>query len=114
MTNHQFKHSNMHQTDAISCTGGLISTTLKGKNLLIRNSSSSTIKLGYTFINDIEVWTNLPPQPESQGNIHIHDTQVRTKGDPTKPTRREHYYKQKQNRNIGKNEYKQKGNTGKN
>jgi hypothetical protein len=88
---------------------------LRGKNLLIRNSSSSTVKLGYTSIHDIEVWTNLPPQSESQGNIYIHDTQVKTKGDPTKPTMREHYYKQKHNKNIGKkNKYKQKGNIGEN
>ena len=91
----------MHQADAINCTRSIIFTTLRGKNLLIRDSSSLIVKLRYTFIHDTKVWTNLPPRPKSQSNIHIHDTQVRTKGDLTKLTRREHYYKQKGN--IGKN-----------
>ena len=108
MTKQQFKHSNLHQTNAISYIGSVISTTLRDKNFLIRNSSSLTIKLGYTFIHDIEVWTNLPPRPESQDNIHIHDTQVKTKGDSTKPTRREHYYKQKHNKNTGKKQIQAK------
>jgi hypothetical protein len=102
MTNQKFKHSNLYQVDAISCTGSVISMTLTGKNLLIRNSSPLTVKLGYTFIYDAEVWTILPPRLESQGNIHIHDTQVRTKGDSTKPMRRDHYYKHKHNKNTGK------------
>jgi hypothetical protein len=25
-------------------------------------------------VHDIEVWIIFPPRPESQGNIHIHDT----------------------------------------
>ena len=74
MTKQQFKQSNLRQADAISCTRSVIFMTFRGKNLLIRNSSSLTVKLGYTFIHDIEVWINHPPQPGSQGNIHIHDT----------------------------------------
>ena len=80
-------------------------------NLLSHDSSSSTVKPRYTFIYDIEIWTNLPPRPKGQGNIHIHDTQVKTKGDPNEPTRSKHYYKKKTNKNIGKkqrNKYKQK------
>jgi hypothetical protein len=55
MTNQQFKHSNLHQANAISCTESVIFTTLRGENLLIRNSFSSTIKVGYAFIHDTKV-----------------------------------------------------------
>ena len=47
---------------------------------------------------------NLPPRPKGQDNIHINNTQVRTKGDPNEPTRPEHYYKKKKQTEIqGKN-----------
>jgi hypothetical protein len=109
----------LNQADTISCTGNVFSRTPRG-NLLSCDSSSSTVKPGYTFINDTKVWINLPPRPEGQGNIHIHDTQVRTKGDPNEPTRPEHYYKKKkkqteiqgknQETNTSKRKYREKAN----
>jgi hypothetical protein len=102
----------LNQADTISCTGSVYSTTLRGKPSYAATHPPRQLSQDTRSSTTQKVWTIFLPQPESQGNIHIYDTQVRIKGDPIEPSRPEHYYKEKKmkyrKKKSSRTKYKQK------